>query len=190
MPRESCIMQSKTLPKFLNKNQTEAVIESLDKRKCMTGLRDRVLLLLMLDAGMRRAEAANMKADSIDWDAGKHGGAFIIGKGGKERPIFFSERLAEALRDWMDQRPVDAETVLTNVKGDHAGKPMTGKNVYNIVKQYAGCNPHKLRHTLATKMLQNGANIRTVQKALGHSRLDTTMIYTHVMDEDLESAFV
>lgn len=183
-------MQSKTLPKFLNKNQTEAVIESLDKRKCMTGLRDRVLLLLMLDAGMRRAEAANMKADSIDWDAGKHGGAFIVGKGGKERPIFFSERLAEALRDWMDQRPVDAETVLTNVKGDHAGKPMTGRNIYNIAKNYAGCNPHMLRHTLATRMLQKGTHIRTLQEVLGHSSILTTQIYTHVRDKELEEAFV
>ncbi len=178
----------KKLPDTLTDKERASLLKQPNYNS-LTGLRDAVIIRLMLNAGLRCGEVLSLSESDIDWDNRK---IFIRnGKGGKSRFVWISERDMYFLYQWKLKKP-DSDLFITTLKG---GK-VSDRQVRAMVKrraQKAGISkdvhPHLLRHSFATDLLKKTKNIRLVQKALGHSNLATTMIYTHVYDEELEEAF-
>lgn len=162
-------------------------------------LRDLAILLLFLNTGMRVSELINLNTNSIQSDGNLYR-VIIIGKGGKERMLKLNKKSTEALVDYIEARPRE------RVKKEHEDALFLNKNysrisrkaVAELLKKYvreaqlppksAAISPHKLRHTLATLLLSNGENLRVVQEILGHSSIQTTQIYTHVINTEKDEA--
>jgi site-specific recombinase XerD len=145
---------------------------------------------LMLKAGLRAAEAVALKPEHVNLTSGKV--MVRDGKGAKDRRLYVGEGVVEELQEWMDRRPESAVLLPTS-----KGTAVATSHLRRSVKRYAEdagieevgrVSPHTLRHTFATRLYRETGNIRMVQKALGHADVSTTMIYTHVVDEELEGA--
>ncbi len=154
-----------------------------------TGLRNRCLMQVMLDAGLRASEALKLKVNDLDWMTGKL--KVRQGKGKKDRILWLNPQALEVLRKWREKRPQQMELLFTTLDG----KPLSDRYLRAMVERYSAkadlskdVHPHTLRHTFATDLYRETKNIRLVQKALGHSDLSTTMIYTHIVDDELEDA--
>jgi integrase/recombinase XerD len=175
------------LPVVLSAAEREALLTA-PNQKAPTGLRNYCMLLLYLNLGLRASEAINLEVDSIDWQGGK---VLVDGKGGKERVLWLSDSDLAALKRWRAVKPAGRYLFCTL-----AGGKICDRYVRDFVKRYArkkgitakDVHPHTLRHTFATDLLKENNNIRLVQKALGHTSINTTMIYTHIVDEELENA--
>lgn len=178
---------ARRLPDTLN-NQERILLLSQPNKNAPTGLRDLAMISLMLNAGLRASEVLNIFVKDVDWTSGK----LIIkhGKGKKDRIVWINEQDLNILRQWREKKP-DSNLFFTTLKGniidDRYLRAMVKRRAENagISKNV---HPHLLRHTFATDLLRSTKNIRLVQKALGHASLSSTMIYTHVYDEELESA--
>jgi len=177
-------MSPKKLPKTLTKEEALSLLSQPNKR-APTGLRNRCIMQLMYRAGLRESEVINLGTNDIEWKEG------ILrvwkGKGAKDRALYLDEHTLDLLRPWDERRPRSRYFFCT-LKGDK----INDRYIREFVERYAEktgigkhVNPHMLRHTFATELLQEGYNIREVQKLLGHSNVSTTMIYTHVYDSDL-----
>ena len=175
------------LPNTLN-NQERAALLSQPNKKARTGLRDLAMIRLMLNAGLRSSEVLSILVEDIDWISGK----LIIrhGKGNKDRIMWLNEEDLEIIKEWKEIKP-SSPILFTTLKR----KKINDRYLRAMVKRRAkrtditkDVHPHLLRHTFATDLLRSTKNIRLVQKALGHASLSSTMIYTHVYDEELESA--
>jgi len=175
------------LPDTLN-NQERAALLSQPNKKARTGLRDLAMIRLMLNAGLRSSEVLNISVEDVDWISGK----LIVrhGKGDKDRIVWINEDDLEIIKEWKEIKP-SRPILFTTLKG----KKINDRYLRAMVKRRAkrtditkDVHPHLLRHTFATDLLRSTKNIRLVQKALGHASLSSTMIYTHVYDEELESA--
>lgn len=153
-----------------------------------TGIRDAAIIRLMTNAGLRSMEVLKLKVDDVDLDDGK---VFIRqGKGSKDRIIWIGNEDLQILKKWISLKP-ESVYMFTTLKG----KAIMGRYLRAMVKRRAlkagikkDVHPHLLRHSFATDLLRRSRNIRLVQKALGHSSLSTTMIYTHIYDEELSDA--
>lgn len=180
--------RSRPLPKYLNEEETHALIESAKK-----DLRDYAILKTLAYTGLRVGELCNLEIEDIDFAEG------IIhvrsGKGDKDRIVVLEESTAEALKNYLTERY--KKDVKTNkVFISRKNKPISPLSVERIVKKYgriAGIQkkvtPHVLRHTLATSLLNNGADIRFIQVLLGHASVSTTQIYTHLDNENLKKIY-
>ncbi len=157
----------------------------------LKSLRDRAILELLFSTGLRVSELCSLPRD-IDPDADEFS---VRGKGDKVRIVFVSERAKEALRAYLDKR-VDVDDALfvqlSKNKDSKEDKRLSPRSVERIVQKYARkagitkkVTPHVVRHSFATDLLQNGADIRSVQALLGHAHIGTTQIYTHVTDTHL-----
>jgi len=175
----------KHLPDYLSVREVEALLQAPNTRKPQ-GLRDRACLELMYATGLRASEAAGLKMGHLNFDLGY---IRIIGKGEKERivPVGRTARkyvlryLEQARPRWVKGNSEDALFV------SRLGKKMSRQTVWMILKKYAQVSgihkkiyPHILRHSFATHLLENGADLRVVQELLGHSDIATTQIYTHI----------
>lgn len=180
------------IPEVLTEVEQEALLAQPNPRY-PTGERNRTLLRLMLDTGLRLAEATALQWRDIDLTTGK----LVVrqGKGAKDRALWLGEIDLEMLRSWRDRQARDMagdhERVFTTLEG----QPVSPRYVQQMVKRYSlragitkDVHPHTLRHSFATDLYRETKNIRLTQKALGHSNLSTTQIYTHVVDDELESA--
>ncbi len=175
------------LPVVLNSEERRAILAA-PNQKAPTGLRNHCLMLLYLNLGLRASEAINLDNNALDWMSGK---LTVKGKGNKERVLWLSEQDLAALRRWRSIKPNSSYLFCTL-----AGGRLCDRYVRDFVKRYAkkarltdkDVHPHTLRHTFATDLLKETSNIRLVQKALGHASITTTMIYTHIVDDQLESA--
>ena len=142
--------------------------------------RDRAILETLFSTGLRVSELISLKRDEVDLERGEFS---VRGKGSKVRVVFLSDTAKAAIKIYLDNR-VDVEPALF---------PMTVRTVQRIVHKYAikagiigkKVSPHSLRHSYATDLLRNGADIRSVQAMLGHASVTTTQIYTHVTDKQL-----
>jgi len=181
-------MRKKKLPEFLTEEESKALLK-VPSPRYDTGLRNLTMLRLMLDAGLRASEVLNLCAADVDLNSGK----LLVreGKGGKDRTLWLSDAALALVRRWRVRRPVQGELLFTTLKGE----PIDSRYLREMVKRTgrkAGIkkdvHPHMLRHTFATKFYRDTKNIVMVQKALGHEDLSTTMIYTHVVDDELEAA--
>lgn len=180
---------------FLHYDEIEALLEQIDLTT-ETGLRDRAIIELLFSGGLRISELVSLNRDSINLDRREF---MVRGKGRKDRPIFISEAAADRVRDYLDARNDSlAPLFLNNSRHlqavDTSGnyRRLTARSIERIVQKYAKLagitkhvSPHTLRHSFATDLLMNGADIRSVQTMLGHADISTTQIYTHVTDPHL-----
>ncbi|OFS62376.1 tyrosine recombinase XerC [Nosocomiicoccus sp. HMSC09A07] len=180
------------LPDFLYENQIDALFQSLDKNKKMY-TRDRALLELLYGTGIRSAELLNIEVSDIDFD---HRLLKVLGKGNKERIVPFNESVKEALLEYIETFSKHMEETGAFWLNYNLTK-LTDRGLRYIINKVmkesaikASLHPHTLRHTFATHMLNNGADIRAVQELLGHESLSTTQRYTHVSKEQLRQAYL
>lgn len=181
--------RSKKLPKVLTADEQTALVRQLNTRY-PSGLRNRCLLRVMLEAGLRAGEVVALRPEHLDMRTCRLN--VREGKGAKDRVLWVTDNLRDLIGYWLERRPVSPWLFPTR-----DGEQINTRYLRTMVKHYAvkagvseaeRVTPHVLRHTFATDLLRETKNIRLVQKALGHSDVSTTMIYTHVFDEELEEA--
>ena len=177
------------LPKNLNEIDVDKILDS-PKINTLKGLRDKCIMELMYATGMRISELINLQYNQIDLDRSL---VKVLGKGGKERILPIGESASKWLITYLNNDKVSAFAQNNHfIFISDKGKPLSRKMCWEMIKNYAlksigkrDISPHTLRHAFATHLLNNGADLRTVQLLLGHSSLSTTQIYTHVAKERL-----
>jgi len=187
--------RERNLPLFLTVEEVERLLNAPDTSSWI-GVRDRAVLDVLYGAGLRVGELVALNDDDIDLRAEI---LCVRGKGKKERLAPMGSCAAEALRHYLDVRGrgrfAHRKDNATFVNA-REGRRLTARSVRRIVQRYlneAGLDgrlsPHALRHSFATHMLNNGADLRSVQELLGHEHLSTTQIYTHLLPEDLKAVY-
>jgi site-specific recombinase XerD len=177
------------LPKVLTAEQLRALLEHHpQEHPRWRHLRDDAVVEMLYGSGLRVSELCSLDVDSID---ARRGIVRVMGKGSKERQVPVSKPAVDAVRDWVKLRhevSVDDELALFL---NHRGKRITARDVRRLIDDRAvsPTHPHALRHTFATHLLDNGADLRAVQELLGHADVATTQRYTHVSKERLKTAY-
>lgn len=179
------------LPKFLSQSEMESLLAQPDVES-ETGLRDRAILELMYASGLRVSEAVNVRLRDLDLDLGL---LTTIGKGSKTRRVPVGSSAVDWLRKYIAVRRQQENIEVDQLFVTPLGRPLTRQVIYEFVRSYAeksgldDVSPHTLRHSFATHMVQNRADIRSVQQMLGHADISTTQIYTHMTDAHLRSSY-
>lgn len=177
----------KKLPNYLNYNEIEEILESIDI-STEDGLEKRLLIEMFYSTGCRVGEMVNVKINDIDL---KNKTIKVMGKGSKERIVYFGDYASKYLEMYLLGK--DRKGYLfTNKKGEKLTIEEVEYIIKDIMKHISNkthVTPHTLRHTFATHLLNNGADIRTVQELLGHANLSTTGIYTHVSSDRLKDVY-
>ena len=176
------------IPAVLDKEERQALL-SVPNTRYFTGLRNKALMTVLLNIGLRIGEALALSPDDINWQSGRvH---VRQRKKKKDRILWLNASTLLLLIAWRERMPPDAQYLFVS----HSGKPISDRHVRTVLVRYkekAGLKkhvyPHLLRHTFATDLYRDTKDIRLVQRALGHKRLTTTEIYTHIVDEELEEA--
>jgi len=171
------------LPVYLKESETEFLLQEVQFGEGFKGFTDRLICELLYSTGMRRNELQQLKETDIEWRLNQ---VRILGKGNKERLVPVSEVLLDSLRDYIAEKQkleVHDDQYLLNLEN---GKPLYAGYIYRVTTKYLGAtttqkkkSPHVLRHTFATHLLNNGANIQAIKDLLGHSSLAATQVYTH-----------
>ncbi len=192
-----------TLPKtvrkqvtFLHYDEVVRLIEQIPLNN-EPGLRDRAIIELLFSSGLRVSELVNLNRDHINLTRREF---MVRGKGQKDRPVFVSMSAAEHVKNYLDARSDSLPALFISysrrlakpsVSGDY--RRLSARSIQRIVSHYARLagitkhvSPHTMRHSFATDLLMNGADLRAVQSMLGHSNIATTQIYTHVTDQHLK----
>ena len=195
--RPSRKRRRRRLPEVLSIEEQEALLD-VPNLKAPTGLRNMCMMLLMLDAGLRFSEIVGkenvdgleggIRERHIDWKTGRV--RIEDGKGHMDRYVWLNDAALKQLRRWYELHPPNhADLLFTTLKG---GK-LSNRYIRELVKRCGrkadldrDIHPHLLRHSFATDIYRKTLNIRLVQKALGHADLSTTMIYTQIVDKELE----
>lgn len=178
----------KSLPRYLSFEESVQLLNSVQGRN---QARDYCILMLFLNCGLRISELVGLNLGDIHDDYIR-----VLGKGNKERILFLNDACKSAIQDYLPvrsaQHPLDPKALFISSQRQRISKSA----VHLLVKKHLGeagldssqYSSHKLRHTAATLMLQNGVDVRTLQEILGHDHLNTTQIYTHVDSTDLRIA--
>ncbi len=180
---------------FLEAEEVERLLKAVETSNPV-GIRDRAIIEMLFASGLRVSELSNLDRDHINLDRREF---MVRGKGQKDRPVFISEEAANWLVRMLDTRSDDFKPLFIHYSGskDEAEEGrytrLTPRSIQRIVKRYAklagitkDVTPHTLRHSFATDLLINGADLRSVQGLLGHSNISTTQIYTHITDPQLK----
>jgi integrase/recombinase XerD len=182
------------LPKVLTVEEVERLLAQPDTQTPV-GKRDKAMLELLYATGIRVSELVNLNVTDVDL---REGFIRCMGKGSKERVVPMGDIAVSALRAYLDgaRQKVIADPKEKAVFVNHHGKRLTRQGFWKIVKKYAAqaqirkeITPHTLRHSFATHLLENGADIRAVQEMLGHADISTTQIYTHVTKDRLKDVY-
>ncbi|MCL2093267.1 MAG: tyrosine-type recombinase/integrase [Treponema sp.] len=185
----------KTLPAFLWEAEMAHFSELPDKAGILWPERDKALILVMYSAGLRISETASLSLPKLEKDIS---GARIMGKGNKERQVFFSEEARLALISYLEarQEKIKAERPTDRLFISLKGAPLSVPGLRWIINKYGersglgkNVNPHSLRHSFATHLVNSGCDVRVVQELLGHSSISTTQRYTHVNIEGLRKVY-
>ena len=182
------------LPKVLTVEEVERLLSQPDF-SLPAGKRDKAMLELLYATGIRVSELVNLNVQDVDLQEG-----FVrcVGKGSKERVVPIGEMAVIALRSYLEnaRSKLIADPKERAVFVNHHGRRLTRQGFWKIVKKYAQqalirkeITPHTLRHSFATHLLENGADIRAVQEMLGHADISTTQIYTHVTKDRLKDVY-
>lgn len=183
--------KSSYLPKFLNQAEVELLFSQPDV-STETGLRDRAILELMYSSGLRVSEAVNIQTRDIDLDGGV---LTCTGKGSKTRKVPVGASAVEWVKSYLSLRRKQESIAVENLFVTPAGRPVNRQMIHAFIKGYAqkcgleDVSPHTLRHSFATHLIQNRADIRSVQQMLGHADISTTQIYTHITDAHLKKSY-
>lgn len=180
--------------KVLENKDLEALIAAPDL-STKDGLRDKAILETLFSTGLRVSELAALNRDTINYERREFP---IIGKGNKERIVFLSDSAVETIQIYLDARKDSFKPLFIRFQGhidpsdDGENMRLTTRSIERIVKKYVkqigltvDATPHTLRHSFATDLLVNGADIRSVQEMLGHSNIATTQVYTHITNKQL-----
>ncbi len=180
---------------FLDGDEIKRLLEAIDTSK-PAGMRDRAILELLFASGLRVSELVGLDHDQINLERRE----FVVrGKGGKDRPVFISPEAAEWVEKYLNARKDGYKPLFIHFSGSKSdiedGKytRLTARSIQRLVKNYAKkagitkeVTPHTLRHSFATDLLRNGADLRSVQSLLGHANVSTTQIYTHLTNPQLK----
>ena len=179
---------SKRLPVFIEKEKMQMLFDRINFGEGYPGIRNRLILEMFYSTGMRLIELVNLKETDVDFH---HDTLKVLGKRNKERLIPFSEKFESLLKSYLDEKANsfgDVENLFLTDKG----RRIYSKMVYRIVIRHLGevttmikKSPHVLRHTFATHLLNNGAELNAVKELLGHANLSATQVYTHNTIEKL-----
>lgn len=180
---------------FLHYDEVERLIGAISTNN-EAGLRDRAIVELLFSSGLRVSELVGLNRDHVNAARREF---TVRGKGQKDRPVFISETAADHLKNYLDERQdllsplfisYSNKQKAPDTSGDY--RRLTARSIQRLVSTYAKLagitkhvSPHTMRHSFATDLLMNGADIRSVQSMLGHSDISTTQIYMHVTDEHL-----
>ena len=183
----------KKLPKYLTINEIEKILSVPDMND-KVGIRDAFILELLYVTGIRVSELVNIKLNDIESSENR---IKIFGKGNKERYVLYGSRCSNLLKKYLSVRnsflKFPSEYLLLSKTGRKINTREI-RNIINRIKTKAGISisisPHTFRHTFATHMLNEGADIRAVQELLGHENLSTTTIYTHLTNEKLRRTYL
>jgi site-specific recombinase XerD len=180
--------------KFLEKEQVDRLVTSVDT-STEEGIRDRAILELLFSTGLRVSELVSLNHEQVNIERREFG---VVGKGRKVRLVFVSDRAATWIKMYMDKREDVFKPLFIRYSGkvleENGGERMrlTVRSIERIVKKYVrkaripvDASVHTLRHSFATDLLTNGADIRSVQEMLGHKNIATTQIYTHITNRQL-----
>lgn len=179
----------KSLPRYLDLEESVSLLNHVDGAN---QARDYCILTLFLNCGLRISELVGLNVADVRGNQLR-----VLGKGNKERMLFLNEACQSALEDWLTERSmltlVDQNALFVTLQNR---RRISRAAVHKLVKKHLAAagldstqySAHKLRHTAATLMLQNGVDVRTLQEVLGHDHLNTTQIYTHVDNDDLRIA--
>jgi site-specific recombinase XerD len=183
---------------FLHYDEVARMLEAiqLDDEQ---GLRDRAIVELLFSSGLRVSELVNLNRDHVNT---KRREFMVRGKGQKDRPVFIGEAAAGRVEDYLAARldnlpPLFLSYSRNNIASNSGSyRRLTARSIQRIITKYAKLagitkhvSPHTMRHSFATDLLMNGADLRSVQSMLGHSNISTTQVYTHVTDEHLREVY-
>jgi len=178
------------LPAYLKEKETELLLEELQYDEGFKGFTDRMICELLYQTGMRRNELLQLKETDIEWSLKQ---IRILGKGNKERLVPVSAVLLETIKEYIAEKQKLEEYDRNHLLILENGMPLYAGYIYRTVKRYLNIittqqkkSPHVLRHTFATHLLNNGANIQAIKDLLGHSSLAATQVYTHNNIEKLK----
>lgn len=182
----------KRVPKFLSIDETVALLD-MPKGEGVLVQRDKAMMEMMYSSGLRVSELVGLNVDDVDMKLGQ---VRVLGKGRKERIVPVGTKACTALEHYVEKRttiaPANAEALFCNRRGGR----LTARSVERMMRKYlrqAGMNkhvtPHVLRHTFATHLLNQGADLRGIQELLGHASLSTTQKYTHVSLDQLMAVY-
>lgn len=184
----------KKVPKFLYYNELSSLFESIDMNTNL-GIRDNLILEILYSTGVRVSELVNIKLKDINtFDKSIN----IFGKGKKSRVVLYGDSLESALKKYLNNSrnellKIDTDILLLNKNGT----PLTDRGVRLIISKIVektsikqNVSPHVLRHTFATHLLKEGADLKTVQELLGHTSLKATEVYTHITNEALRKTYL
>jgi len=184
----------KRLPQFVDKKDIDTLFEHVEFPGNWSGRTERLLLQILYNTGIRQAELIGLKESQVDR---RNNAIKVLGKGSKERIIPVSNVLLQEISNYISEKRknlpgADTVSLLVNEKG----KKLYAKYVYNVARKYLSLvttidkkSPHILRHTFATHLTNNGADLNAVKELLGHSSLAATQIYTHNTIEKLKDVF-
>ncbi|MBX7172869.1 MAG: site-specific tyrosine recombinase XerD [Pyrinomonadaceae bacterium] len=179
------------LPKFLNQEEMEKLLAIPDVSGEI-GLRDRAILETMYACGLRVSEVCSLQISDVELDAGI---LTCKGKGSKTRKVPMGKSAVEWLKSYLAKRRKNENFEVQNLFVSMYGKPISRQEIFNLVKECGektgrgDISPHTLRHSFATHLVQNSADIRSVQQMLGHADISTTQIYTHITDQQLRKTY-
>jgi len=193
------IILPKTVRKQVTFLQYDEVVNLIDNIPLDSeqGLRDRAIIELLFSSGLRVSELVNLNRDHINL---KRREFMVRGKGQKDRPVFISQHAAEQVENYLQARQDSLPALFLSysrrstkptVSGDY--RRLSARSIQRMISHYARLagitkhvSPHTMRHSFATDLLMNGADLRSVQSLLGHSSISTTQVYTHVTDQHLK----
>lgn len=190
--------REKRLPKFLYLDEVTALLNLPDTTTDL-GIRDRAILEIFYSSGLRLQEMVNLKLIDVDLDRGY---LVVFGKGSKERIVPLGGAARRALEQYLNvARPVlvagNPGVAPHHVFLNYRGTRLSGRSIERLMDKYLNqlalnrkISPHTLRHTFATHLLENGADLRVVQELLGHVDISTTQVYTHLTKERIRSVYL
>ncbi len=186
--------KKKPLPMFLREEEMNRLLDETDFGEGFEGERDRLIIEMFYETGMRRAELVGLNEADVDFYRGQ---IKVTGKRNKQRLIPFGEELGSALRLYMEEKAQEVpETEDGALFVQKSGRRVTDAWVYTMVRRNLSRvttikkrSPHVLRHTFATTMLNHDAELEAVKELLGHESVSTTEIYTHTTFEELKNAY-
>ena len=173
------------LPEVLSVEEVTAILDSVDTASGWMGVRDRAILEILYGCGLRVSEACGLLISQVYL---AEGFVRVVGKGNKERLVPLGEVAADAFANYLEVRPEAALSAFDDIAFlNKNGRPLSRVAIFNLVKKQAllagvrkEISPHTFRHSFATHLIENGADLRVVQEMLGHESILTTEIYTHI----------